>query len=92
MSPVSYTHLRVICEQEGTLYFGTADGRLCRFNSDRVDGQGNIRMDAYSDDGQAITADWATKLDDDGDFMRYKTMRRQGSGVYLKTYTRSRCV
>ncbi len=86
-----WTHVpaRVLCEQEGTLYFGTADGRLCRFNSDRVDGQGNIRMDAYSDDGEAITADWATKLDDDGDFMRYKTMRRQGSGVYLKTYTRS---
>ena len=80
---------RVLCEHAGTLYFGTQDGRLCRMNDDRVDGEGNVRMDAYNDDGQAIVADWATKLDDDGDFMQYKTMPKRGSGVYLKTYTRS---
>ena len=58
-------------------------------NDDRIDSEGNVRMDAYNDDGQAIVADWATKLDDDGDFMQYKTMPKRGSGVYLKTYTRS---
>lgn len=80
---------RVLCEHAGSLYFGTRDGRLCRFNDDRVDSEGNVRMDAYNDDGVAIVADWATKLDDDGDFMQYKTMPKRGSGVYLKTYTRS---
>ncbi len=86
-----WTHVpaRVLCEHAETLYFGTEDGRLCRFNDDRVDGAGNVRMDAYNDDGEAIVADWATKLDDDGDFMRRKTMPKRGSGVYLKTYTRS---
>ena len=72
---------RVLCEHAGTLYFGTEDGRLCRFNDDRVDGAGNVRMDAYNDDGRAIAADWATKLDDDGDFMRCKIMPKRGSGV-----------
>ena len=80
---------RTLCEHAGTLYFGTQDGALCRFNDDRVDSEGNVRMDAYSDDGRAIVADWSTKLDDDGDFMRMKTMIKRGSGVYLKTYTRS---
>ena len=80
---------RVLCEHAGSLYFGTQDGRLCRMNDDRIDSEGNVRMDAYNDDGQAIVADWATKLDDDGDFMQYKTMPKRGSGVYLKTYTRS---
>ena len=78
----------MLCEHAGSLYFGTQDGRLCRMNDDRIDSEGNVRMDAYNDDGQAIVADWATKLDDDGDFMQYKTMPKRGSGVYLKTYTR----
>ena len=47
-----------------------------------------MRMDAYNDDGQAIVADWSTKLDDDGDFMRYKSMQKHGSGVLLKNYPR----
>lgn len=76
-----------------TLYFGTKDGRLCRFNTDI----GN--MTRYSDGGslqgtvvtggQAIDAAWATRADDDGDFMRYKTMVRHGCGVQIKPFTRS---
>ena len=46
-------------------------------------------MDAYSDDGEAIVAEWATKLDDDGDFNVLKTLRRRGSGVYVKSYDAS---
>ena len=72
---------RVLFEREGTLWFGTADGRLCRFNTDRNG------MNRFSDDGAAIIAEWATKSDDDGDFMRFKTMIRRGSGVMCKPYT-----
>lgn len=81
-------------EYHGALYFGTADGKICRLNTD-IDG-----MQAYSDGGtkdedgrivggRAIVAEWHTKADDDGDFMTYKTMVKRGSGVMLKPYTRS---
>lgn len=74
---------RVLFEYDNTLYFGTADGKLCRFNDDIEN------MTKFSDDGEAIVAEWATKADDDGDFMRYKTMPRRGSGVMCKPYLRS---
>ena len=74
---------RVLFEYDNTLYFGTADGKLCRFNDDIEN------MTKFSDDGEAITAEWATKADDDGDFMRYKTMPRRGSGVMCKPYLSS---
>lgn len=68
---------------EETLYFGTVDGRVCRFNSD-VD-----TMERYSDDGAAISACWATKADDDGDVSVLKTMIKKGNSVTIKPYTRS---
>lgn len=74
---------RVLFEYGNTLYFGTSDGRFCRFNDDIED------MTRFSDDGEPIVAEWATKSDDDGDFMRYKTMIRRGSGVMCKPYTAS---
>ncbi len=80
---------RVFGEGEGVLYFGTEDGRLCRFNNDLTDGRGGLLSRAYSDDGAAICARWSTPLSDDGDFMRLKTMVKKGSGVFLKTYNRS---
>ena len=70
-------------EHGGDLFFGTADGKICRFNSD-LD-----RVDKYNDDGQAIVAAWSTKADDDGDFMVRKTMVKKGCGVMLKPYLRS---
>lgn len=71
----------VLYEYKDTLMFGTASGRLCRFNND-IEG-----VTQYNDDGDAIVAQWATKADDDGDFMRYKTMIRRGSGVQCKPYS-----
>lgn len=81
-------------ESRGSLYFGTSDGRICKLNTD-ID-----TMQAYSDGGTlgedgritggtAISAEWHTKADDDGDFMTYKTMVKRGSGVMMKPYTRS---
>lgn len=66
-----------------TLYFGTEDGRICRFNSD-VD-----TMARYADDGGAISAVWSTKADDDGDVTLLKTMIKKGNSVTIKPYTRS---
>ncbi|MBR5484878.1 MAG: hypothetical protein IKV41_00005 [Oscillospiraceae bacterium] len=74
---------RVMLEHEGALFFGTADGRLCRFNTDIPD------RTKYNDNGEPITAWWSTKADDDGNFMQYKTMTKRGSGVMLKPYVRS---
>jgi hypothetical protein len=74
---------RCFLQRGGVLYFGTADGRVCRFNTDIA------TMRRYSDDGAAIAASWSTKADDDGDFMRQKHMLRAGSGILIKPYTHS---
>ena len=65
------------------LFFGTEDGRLCRFNTD-ID-----TMERYADDGQPVVCAWSTKADDDGSFAQYKTLRRRGSGLMIKPYLRS---
>ncbi|MBR2180978.1 MAG: hypothetical protein IJ949_03705, partial [Oscillospiraceae bacterium] len=76
-------------EDDGELFFGTEDGRLCKFNTDMKNERGEIDTAAYSDDGEPIIAEWATNFSDDGDFMRLKTMKKKGSGIMLKTYNRS---
>ncbi|MBE6070212.1 MAG: hypothetical protein E7211_21350 [Clostridium lundense] len=75
--------LRTVTEGEEALYFGTADGRICRFNTD------DDTMSRYSDDGAAIEAVWATKSDDDGDPTVLKTMLKKGGAVTIKPYARS---
>ena len=75
--------LRRIENGRESLYFGTDDGRLCRFNTD-VEG-----MARYNDDGAAIEAVWSTRSDDDGDPMVLKTLLKKGSAVTIKPYTRS---
>lgn len=67
----------------GALYFGTADGRICKLNTD-IDG-----MAKYNDDGEAIMAIWSTMMDDDGRPQRLKTMLKKGGAVTLKPYARS---
>lgn len=74
---------RVLVSDGDTLWFGTEDGRICRFNSDIP------TMNRFSDDGKPIVAEWTTRADDDGDFMRYKTLLRRGSGILCKPYTSS---
>lgn len=65
------------------LIFGTAEGKICRFKTD------DPELTRFSDDGTAITACRATRLECCGDFMRYKTMTKKGSGVMLEPYSRS---
>ena len=86
--------LTCITPHDDTLYFGTADGKLCRLNTDMTDESG-ITPEAYADypngidgEAQAIVAEWSTKFDDDGDFMLKKTMVRRGNGVFLKACRR----
>lgn len=68
---------------EEELYFGTEDGRICKFNTDIED------MSRYSDDGEPISAVWATKYDDDGTPAVLKTLLKRGCCVTIKPYTRS---
>ena len=65
------------------LYFGTEDGKICKFNSD-ISG-----MSKYNDNGKAIKAYWSTKNDDDGATYRYKTMQKKGCFVTIKPMARS---
>ncbi len=89
---------RVWLVWDDTCYFGTADGRICRFNTDvgglhGYNDGGTFTKDGdhllYNNDGKAIPAMWATKVDDDGDFMRYKNLPRRGSGLLIKPFARS---
>lgn len=68
---------------DGDLYFGSADGKLRKMNTD-IDG-----VFKYNDDGMPVVASWATKADDDGDFMTRKTLPKRGTGAMIKPYTRS---
>lgn len=74
---------RVLLSVGDILYFGTEDGRICRFNTD-IDS-----MAKYSDDGKAIVAIWSTKSDDDGYPQHLKTLMKKGSCVTTKPFTRS---
>ena len=65
------------------LFFGTEDGRLCRMNTD-IEG-----VTRYNDDGKAIRAVRATRVEFCGDFLRYKTMMKKGSGLLMQPYSRS---
>ena len=71
-------------DDEGELYFGTEDGRICKFNTDLITDSGELEDEAYSDDGEAIVAEWATNLSDDGNFMQEKTLVKIGSGAMLR--------
>ena len=64
------------------LYFGTADGRICRFRT--VEGRSR-----YADDGEPIAAVWSTKYDDDGTPSYFKSLLKKGCCVTLKPMARS---
>ena len=70
---------------EDNLFFGTADGRLCRFKTE-ADG-----MKRFSDDGAAIKAVWSTPFSDDKMIQNFKTLQKKGCLVVLAPYSRSSC-
>lgn len=60
---------RVLWVEDGRLYFGTADGRLCQFYDDPDD------PNSYNDDGKPIMAYWDTPDLDGRGFWKNKTFR-----------------
>ncbi|MDO4809974.1 MAG: hypothetical protein Q4A04_08455 [Eubacteriales bacterium] len=75
--------LKVTRQGVETMYFGTEDGKVCRFKTDIQ------TVDRYNDDGDPIFAVLSTKADDDGDPMILKTLLKKGNAVTLKPYMRS---
>lgn len=70
-------------EHDGELYFGTGDGRVCKFNTDIP------TMERFNDDSQPVIAAWATKNDNDGATYLLKTMVKKGGMVTIKPFLRS---
>lgn len=59
----------IMWEKDGVLYFGSKDGNICRFHTDKD------VLASYNDNGEAIEAIWETP-DIDGDlFYKNKTLR-----------------
>ena len=65
------------------LYFGTADGNICKFNTDIDD------LIKYNDDSAAVVCYWSTKNDDDGASYLFKTMQKKGCTCTIKPFLRS---
>ena len=80
----------VLRADEQTLYFGTTDGRICKFNDDLVTPSNETLMRAYNDDGAAIHAEWATKLDSMETIRKLKTLPKRGLALHVKSYARSK--
>lgn len=66
-----------LIEHDGCLWFGTEDGRLCRFKKESEE-------DAYDDDGEPIFAEWSTPVDNDGATQLFKTLQKKGSLVTIQ--------
>lgn len=64
-------------EHDGSLWFGTADGRLCRFKAESEEW-------AYNDDGSPIFAEWSTPIDNDGATQLFKTLQKKGSLITIQ--------
>lgn len=88
-------------EFDGKLFFGTANGQVCRMNDDmlsmvkysdelvRVDGADpTVEHQAWKN-GKRIKAKWTTKADTFGTIARVKTLTKRGCTVMLKPYARS---
>lgn len=67
----------------GELYFGTADGKLCKLNSD-IEG-----IKKYNDNNEPISAMWCTPNDNDGATQYFKTLTKKGCLVTLSPFDRS---
>lgn len=66
-----------VAEHDGLLWFGTEDGRLCRFKKESEE-------DAYDDDGEPIFSEWSTPIDNDGATQLFKTLQKKGSLVTIQ--------
>jgi hypothetical protein len=88
-------------EFDGNLYFGTTDGRVCRFSDDfgsMLRYMDNLHRKAIPDSttergtwegGDAIRAHWTTRADVLGTLAHMKTLTKRGNTVQLKPYSES---
>lgn len=79
--PIDVTAIASI---DGVLTIGTHDGLYAMKGAD-------AGMEAYSDETdskQGITAIWSTPILYGGDFMRYKTVSKRGTGILAKPFAR----
>lgn len=60
---------RVLWQHEGRLWFGTNDGKICRFYNDPD------ALHSYSDDGQPITCSWRTPYLEGKSFYKNKSFK-----------------
>ncbi|MCB6992440.1 hypothetical protein LI177_02940 [bacterium 210820-DFI.6.37] len=56
---------------DGSLWFGTAEGNLCRFKQE-------TESDCFSDNGLPIPCEWSTPFDNDNATYLFKTMTKKG--------------
>ena len=75
----------VTTDFDGVMWFGTTDGRVCKFKTED-DG-----MQRFSDDGAPIRAVWSTPATDDKAIQRFKTLQKKGCLVVLAPYFASSC-
>lgn len=61
--------IRLMWVDENRLYFGTSDGRICRFYNDKT------AQNSYNDDGSVIECQWETPDIDGNLFYKNKTLR-----------------
>lgn len=80
------------------LWFGDANGHLCKFNSDVVgrtkycdNGTANVNDggEIYMTGGVAIPCKWSTPLDDDDKPQYFKTLSKRGSQLTMLPYDRT---
>lgn len=60
---------RVLWQREGRLWFGTNEGKICRFYNDPD------ALHSYSDDGQPITCSWRTPYLEGKSFYKNKSFK-----------------
>ena len=72
------------CVHDTELWFGTADGRLCKFKDASKDGNS-----AFNDDGMPISCHWSTIMDNDGATQYFKNLQKKGCLVTIQSMNRS---
>lgn len=81
----TWFNIPAICflQHNGSLYFGTVDGKICKFNTDV-----NL-MTRFNDDNLPVSCAWATKNDNDGTTNLLKNLTKKGCYCTIKPYSRS---
>ncbi len=80
----------VFCEADGLLFFGTADGTLLLFNTDKRESDGLIPRRYYSFNGRAYFSGCATKSENGGRPNQQKSTVKGYGAVKLKAMTGGR--